>query len=102
MNEIKKLDNTELALLDESCNAIAHNNWDGHVSIEQHDDGVLDFKSYSDEDELEGHYTAKWASTLPFEGDVKVYAFFNELSHEEGHPVYISLVPVCIMGLLGL
>ncbi len=102
MNEVRKLDNTELAFLDEACNRVAHNNWDGHVSIEQSEQGVLDFKSYSEEDELEAHYTATWASTIEVkDGECRIYAFFNELD-DSAKPVYISLVPVCIVGLLGL
>ena len=102
MNEVRKLDNTDLAVLDEACNSIAHNGWDGHVSVEQDDMGTLDFKSFNEEDELESHYTATWAATIQVrDGESRIYAFFNE-QEEDANPVYISLVPVCIMGLLGL
>lgn len=102
MNEVRKLDNTDLAMLDETCNAVAHQNWDGHVSIEQDDSGTLDFKSYSEDDYMEGHYTATWAATIQVkDGETTIYAFFNEME-DDAHPVYISLVPCCIMGLLGL
>jgi hypothetical protein len=103
VNEVKKLTDKELASLEDSCSGVAHD-WDGRVTITQDSTGVLDFKLFNEEDELEAHFTASWACT--FEGanrEVKIYAFFDEMTDDPdlAKPKYLELVPRGILGMMG-
>jgi len=114
---LKKLDNTELAYLEESCSGVAKRNWDGYVKVEsvpatEHSpasrhakampsEGAeeLRFSSYSEEGDLEATCAAEYVGDF---GTHPIYAFQLEGAEESEPPVYLELVPIAIVGLLGL
>lgn len=114
---LKKLDNTELAYLEESCSGVAKRNWDGYVRVQsvpatehsphsRHSHSMpsegaeeLRFLSYSEEGDLEATCAAEYVGFL---GTHHIYAFQLEGAEESEPPVYLELVPLAIMGLLGL
>jgi len=114
---MKKLDNTELALLEEGCTGVARRNWDGYVKVQsvpatEHSphsrhaksmpsDGMeeLRFLSYNEEGELESMVAAEYVGDF---GTHPIYAFQCEGSEESERPIYMELVPILIVGLLGL
>jgi hypothetical protein len=92
-----KLTNETLADLQEACSQVAHDNWDGSVTVEQSDEGVLTFTSFNEDGEVEARYSADWF------GDVQGHVLYQFTNRFEGDkPVVLTLVPVAIVGLLGL
>lgn len=95
------LDDKDLETLQESCSAVANQNWDGHVAVAQDPDGVLQLTLYSEDDEVEAHWTARPCGD--FEGH-SLYLFKEAGGQpERGYRgVVMTLVPVAICGMLGL
>jgi hypothetical protein len=93
----------ELNSLQESCTGIARQTWDGHVEIEQvktaTDVQIFAILSYNDEGELEASLSVEYAGEL--EGH-DIYAIRLEGAEESDTPIYTTLVPKVLMGLLGL
>ena len=85
--------------LQESCAMIANDNWGGGVSLEQDENGVLTFVSVNEDDEEEA-----WATATPcgsFEGH-DLYRLQNPLRNPSYEGVITTLVPLLIVGYLGL
>ena len=97
-----KLTNETLADLQEACSQVAHDNWDGSVTVEQSDEGALTFTSFNEDGEVEARYVATPIEEIRSH---QLYLFEDlfECDHvEKPKPVVLTLVPVAIVGLLGL
>ena len=95
---MKRLTDEQVEQLRESCAGVAHSNWDGGCTIDQHDDGKLCFRMWTEEHEVEQQAFAEYAGEVD---DRAVWAMW--LDGEEPHEgVLITLVSTLIVGYMSL
>jgi hypothetical protein len=87
-----------LSKLQESCSAVAHDNWDGSVEVTQDETGTLHFILFNEDGETDSSFTAApWGQTLDGRD---LWNFIEEGGHNSG--AVMTLVPVAIVGVMGL
>jgi hypothetical protein len=95
---MKRLTDEQVEQLRESCAGIAHGNWDGGCTIDQHDDGTLCFQMWTEEHEVETQAFATYEGEFQ---DRQIWCL--RLDGEEPHEgVLTTLVPAIIVGYMSL
>lgn len=85
-----------LDTLAEACSAVAHNNFDGSVEVEEPKEGKFIFNYFDEDSELASSLEATLVGTV---AGVDVYRFTG---NPVGEGVIMALVPTAIVGLLTL
>lgn len=95
---MKRLTDEQVEQLRESCAGIAHSNWDGGCTIDQHDDGTLCIKMWAEDKEVESQAFAEYEGEFQ---DRQIWSLW--LDGEEKHEgVLTTLVSTIIVGYMSL